>query len=81
MRPRCKSGFLEMDPPEQRDFRSILNPYLSPTAVARWKPMAEDVTRACLDAVIEPGRVDFIDDLANIVPAVMTLAMMGLGQM
>ncbi len=73
-----QGGFLEMDPPEQRDYRSALDPYLSPAAVARWKPMAEDLTRACLDEKIESGRIDFVDDLANIVPAVLTLALMGL---
>jgi cytochrome P450 len=73
-----RAGFLEMDPPEQREYRSVLNPYLSPAAVARWKPLVEDVTRACLDERIESGHIDFVDDLANIVPAVLTLAMMGL---
>ena len=34
--------------------------------------------RACLDEKIESGRIDFVDDLANIVPAVLTLAMMGI---
>jgi cytochrome P450 len=71
-------AFLAMDPPEQRDYRTLLNPYLSPAAVARWKPMMADVTRACLDEKIESGRIDFVDDLANVVPAVMTLALMGL---
>jgi cytochrome P450 len=74
----AQGGFLEMDPPQQRDYRAALNPYLSPAAVARWKPLAEDLTRACLDERIESGRIDFVDDLANIVPAVLTLAMMGL---
>ena len=73
-----RGGFLEMDPPEQRDFRRALDPYLSPAAVARWKPMVADLTRACLDEKIESGHIDFVDDLANIVPAVMTLALMGL---
>ena len=40
--------------------------------------MTEDVTRAALDEKIESGRIDFVDDLANVVPAVMTLALMGL---
>ena len=31
-----RGGFLEMDPPEQRHYRQLLNPYLSPAAVARW---------------------------------------------
>jgi cytochrome P450 len=75
---QAQAGFLEMDPPQQRDYRHALDPYLSPAAVARWKPLAEDLTRACLDEVIESGRIDFVDDLANIVPAILTLAMMGL---
>ncbi|MFJ8194037.1 cytochrome P450 [Streptomyces sp. NPDC096094] len=72
-----RGGFLEMDPPEQRAYRNALNPYLSPAAIARWIPFIDEVARACLDERIESGRIDFVDDLANIVPAVFTLAMMG----
>jgi cytochrome P450 len=75
---RNQGGFLEMDPPAQRYYRQALNPYLSPAAVARWKPVVDELTRACLDEVIETGRIDFVDQLANIVPAVFTLAMLGL---
>jgi cytochrome P450 len=75
---RTRGGFLEMDPPEQRYYRQALNPYLSPAAVERWKPFIEEITRACLDEVIESGSIDFVDDLANIVPAVFTMAMLGL---
>lgn len=53
-------------------------PYLSPAAVARWLPVAAELVRACLDEKIETGQIDFVDDLANIVPAVLTLAMMGI---
>jgi cytochrome P450 len=73
-----RGGFLEMDPPEQRYYRQALNPYLSPAAVSRWVPMIDEVVRACLDEKIETGRIDFVDDLVNIVPAVLTLAMMGI---
>ncbi|GHB60454.1 cytochrome P450 [Streptomyces umbrinus] len=73
-----RGGFLEMDPPEQRAYRDALNPYLSPAAVARWTPFIDAVTRACLDERIEQGRIDFVDDLANVVPAVFTLAMLGI---
>jgi len=75
---RNRGGFLEMDPPDQRDYRRALDPYLSPAAVKRWAPMAADLTRACLDERIETGSIDFVDDLANVVPAVQTMAMMGL---
>jgi cytochrome P450 len=73
-----QGGFLEMDPPEQREYRQVLNPYLSPAAVARWVPVVEELVRASLDEKIETGRIDFVDDLANVVPAVLTLAMLGI---
>ncbi len=76
--PSIRGGFLEMDPPEQKAYRQALNPYLSPAAIARWVPFIDEVTRACLDERIEQGRLDFVDDLANIVPAVFTLALMGI---
>ncbi|MGY1743018.1 MULTISPECIES: cytochrome P450 [unclassified Blastococcus] len=72
------AGFLEMDPPAQRYYRNALNPYLSPAAVARWQPVQDEITRACLDEVVESGRIEFVDDLANVVPAVLTMAMLGL---
>jgi cytochrome P450 len=74
----ARGGILEMDEPEHREYRQLLNPYLSPAAVARWIPFVDEVVRACLDEQIESGSIDFVDDLANIVPAVLTLAMMGI---
>jgi cytochrome P450 len=75
---QMRAVFQEMDPPEQRYYRNVLNPYLSPAAVERWRPLVVRLTHAALDERIETGRIDFVDDLANIVPAVFTLAMMGL---
>ena len=70
-------GFLEQDPPRQQDWRKALNAYLSPAAVARWKPVLDEITRATVDEFIEKGEVDFVDDLANIVPAIMTMGLLG----
>ena len=73
-----RGGILEMDEPDHRTYRNVLNPYLSPAAVKRWEPFIHDITRACLDEKIEAGSIDFVDDLANVVPAVLTLAMLGI---
>src|ERR1700749_2467178 len=73
-----RGGILEMDDPEHRTYRTVLNPYLSPAAVKRWEPFIHDITRACLNEKIEEGSIDFVDDLANIVPAVLPLAMLGI---
>src|SRR5580692_4582191 len=72
-----QGGFLEMDPPEQRHYRQVLNPYLSPAAIGRWIPIVDELVRACLNEKIETGQIDVVDDLANVVPAVLTLAMLG----
>lgn len=72
-----RGGMLEMDDPEHRLYRTALNPYLSPAAVQRWVPFVDEIVRACIDDHIETGRIDFVDDLANVVPAVLTLAMLG----
>ncbi|MEO5873548.1 MAG: cytochrome P450 [Streptosporangiaceae bacterium] len=73
----AQGGFLEMDPPDQRHYRQALNPYLSPAAVSRWIPVIDEIVRACIDEKIEEGRIDFVEELANVVPAVFTLAMLG----
>ncbi len=72
-----RGGMLEMDDPEHRTYRTPLNPYLSPAAVQRWSPVVDELVRACLDERIETGHIDFVDDLANIVPAVLTLGLLG----
>lgn len=71
-------GFLEMDPPDQLAYRRILNPFLSPAAVVQWEPMAREFTNACIDDLIEEGRGDFVEDVVNVVPAVLTMAMIGM---
>ncbi|MDV6270930.1 MULTISPECIES: cytochrome P450 [Rhodococcus] len=76
--PYDTPSFLELDPPEQTDFRKTLNPYLSPAAVVRWIPVIDDLVRACIDDKIESGSIDFVHDLANVVPAVVTMGMLGL---
>lgn len=73
-----RAGILEMDPPDHRIYRGVLNPYLSPAAVKRWEPFIDEIVRASIDEKIESGRMDFVDDLANVAPAVITLAMLGI---
>jgi cytochrome P450 len=73
-----RGGILEMDEPEHSLYRGALNPYLSPAAIKRWTPLIDEIVRAAIDEKIETGHIDFVDDLANVVPAVFTLAMMGI---
>lgn len=46
-----------MDRLELRDDRAIANSYLPPAAIGPWKSVAKDVNKACLDEMIESGRL------------------------
>ncbi len=70
---------IEMDPPDFAKYRRILNPPFAPVAIERLKPRLLNFTTWCLDQVIETGEIDFVVDLANPVPAMATLAFLGIG--
>lgn len=69
---------IELDPPEFRPYRSMLNPYFSPKATAYWLEVIQKWTTVCLDHVIEKGEFDIVLDLANPVPALFTSELLGL---
>lgn len=69
---------LETDPPEFNAYRRLLNPILSPAAVDRWDGLITDCVTACIDQKIESGEMDLVLDLANPLPAIVTLALLGL---
>ena len=68
---------VELDPPEHRSYRKLLNPVTSPAAVAHLQPMTERWTTWFIDQVIEEGECDFASVIG--VPAVVTLDWLGLG--
>ena len=69
---------IELDPPELRPFRSVLNPAFGPKVVAGLVPQFERLATWCIDEVIESGEIDFVQDLTSPVPAMGTLLVVGL---
>jgi cytochrome P450 len=60
---------VQADPPEQRIFKRLINPYFTPAAVAPWeRPTRELVTRL-IDAFIEDGSCEFMDAFARPLPS------------
>ena len=39
--------------------------------------MVRELSHACIDEIVESGQLDFVDDLANVVPAVLTMGLLG----
>lgn len=70
---------IELDPPESKIYRSMLNPLMSPSvSETRLRPVVAELTTYFIDRVIETGRADLILDIASPVPAMFTLLWLGL---
>ncbi|MBF4480238.1 Cytochrome P450 [Rhodococcus rhodochrous J3] len=67
---------VELDPPEHRKYRKLINPLTTPAAVERLRPSIEKYTTRFIDRVIEDGQCDFATIIG--VPAVVTIDWLGL---
>ncbi|WP_213455978.1 cytochrome P450 [Rhizomonospora bruguierae] len=69
---------MEFDPPIYNAYRRMLNPYFSPTAARAMEPFVRQAVDAFLDRACASGRIDFVRDLGNPVPALATMRLVGL---
>lgn len=69
---------IEVDPPLFHKYRRILNPRFSPGAVERLEPDIRQITGSLIDNFIERGECDLVTELAQPIPAITTLRMLGL---
>lgn len=76
--PSIRVTPLEVDPPGYRNYRRIIAPLLSPTAVADLTPAITECTTWCLDQQIESGAMDLYSGLILLVPAMVLLRLLGL---
>lgn len=71
-------GMMETDPPRSLALRRILAARFSAKAIKEYRPRMAEITTWLVDRVIESGRIDFVDDLANPLPALVSLDYFGL---
>jgi cytochrome P450 len=57
-----------IDPPLQRDFRRLLNPFLSPAAIAGHEPEVRRIVTQLIDDFIEHGHCDLVGQFAKLEP-------------
>lgn len=69
---------IDLDPPDHRPYRHLLDPVFAPRAIQAWEPFVRDAVTACIDEFVETGRGDIVLDLANPIPAILTCRIMGL---
>jgi cytochrome P450 len=68
---------LNMDPPKHRRYRAIVNKAFTPRMVKGLEHAVERMVDEIIDAVIEKGECDFVDDLAAPLPMLVICEMMG----
>jgi cytochrome P450 len=76
--PAYRSLPSEVDGPEHLRYRRLVQPVLSPAAALRWGARARAWTADRVRPHLEEGRIDLVLDVANPVPAMVTLALVGL---
>jgi cytochrome P450 len=60
---------VEIDPPRQRIFKRLINPFFTPAAVAPWEGRTRALVTRLIDGFVEAGRCDFMADFARPYPA------------
>ncbi len=79
-RPRSTPtlGIAEVEGPVHVALRRVLNPFLAPNVIEHLTPRIRGVAAWFVDQRVESGAIDFVDDLASPVPAILTMELIGL---
>ncbi|EQB00434.1 hypothetical protein L288_18325 [Sphingobium quisquiliarum P25] len=71
---------LEADPPEHMHLRKLLQPYFSPAALDERLTKVERLSNTLIDAFIDRGHCEFIEEFASILPNAIVVDMLGMPQ-
>lgn len=69
---------MEMDPPEHRVYRKILDPLFSPSAVARLEEPVAALVNELIDGFVDAPEIDFAQQFSMLLPSQVFLTLLGL---
>ena len=69
-----------MDPPRHRQYRSLVDPAFRPRAMVGREQLIQRYAREVIDAVIDRGECEFVEDVAMQVPMRTLLGLLGVAQ-
>lgn len=69
---------VEVDPPEHRHYRMLLNPYFTPRHVNTYAEMVQQTCNTLVDKIPDPGACEFISEFAEVFPNSIFLSLVGL---
>jgi cytochrome P450 len=68
----------EVDPADCLAYRRLLSRRLTSAAISAMRPRVEQLVDWCIDRYVESGHMDMFHDLAKLVPAMVTMELIGL---
>lgn len=68
----------DLDPPESFVYRKLMEPLVTPSALAALEPFVRETARELVDGFIAKGEADLVQDLAVPLTAIVTLKLAGL---
>lgn len=74
---QVRALMLNMDPPEHRRFRNLVNKAFTPRMVGSLLPRVQRLARQIVNGVCERGACDFVNDVASHLPMAVICEMMG----
>ncbi|MGH3793518.1 MAG: cytochrome P450 [Pseudonocardiaceae bacterium] len=69
---------MQIDPPDHRAYRKLLDPLFGPKQIARLEPVLVEVVGRLIDGFAERGSCDFTEEFATPLPCSVFLALLGL---
>ncbi len=75
--PAIQSIMLNMDPPQHRQYRTLVGQAFTPRIIGNLHGRIRDMVREIINGVIEKGECDFVEDVASLLPLEVICEMMG----
>jgi cytochrome P450 len=69
---------IEIDPPEHRKYRNIVDPVFSPQGVLKLETQIRQLANALIDDIIDKGECEFSEEFGRPLPVLVFLDLMGL---
>ncbi|WP_433262885.1 cytochrome P450 [Actinosynnema sp. CS-041913] len=73
-----EGNLLDMDPPDHRKLRNLVSKAFSAKVVADLEPRIAALTHELLDAAVDGGRLELVNDLAYPLPVIVIAELLGL---
>lgn len=70
-------SMVDFDPPDHTRLRTLFHPFFTPRQIETWRERTQQITDELIDAVVDRGSMDLIDEFASVLPLRVVSEMLG----